>query len=142
MVVLLEGSPISTEELWSSVRLTIRFLFTSLTKPLLLQLFSLAGRPTLGTVLVFHNFFHFIMIGPTLFLGTFNAADIFWYPFPDLCLDTILARSSMDNSFNLMAWFLLRHALSAVGPYIDKRVPFQMMSNQFNLPQVDSNGCT
>ena len=30
MVVLLEGSPISTEELWSSVRVTIGFLVTSL----------------------------------------------------------------------------------------------------------------
>uniref|UniRef100_A0A4W5R7K2 Cytochrome P450, family 3, subfamily A, polypeptide 65 n=1 Tax=Hucho hucho TaxID=62062 RepID=A0A4W5R7K2_9TELE len=30
MVVLLEGSPISTEELWSSVRVTIRFLVISL----------------------------------------------------------------------------------------------------------------
>ena len=35
MVVLLEGSPISSEELWSSVRVTIGFLVTSLTKTLL-----------------------------------------------------------------------------------------------------------
>ena len=34
MVVLLEGSPISTKELWSSVRVTIGFLVTSLTKAL------------------------------------------------------------------------------------------------------------
>ena len=46
MVVLLEGSPISTEELWSSVRVTIGFLVTSLTKsnvfikPFLHQLIS------------------------------------------------------------------------------------------------------
>jgi hypothetical protein len=32
MVVLLEGSPIFTEELWSSVRVTIGFLVISLTK--------------------------------------------------------------------------------------------------------------
>jgi hypothetical protein len=64
---------------------------------------------------------------------------MFWYPSPDLCLDTILSRRSMDNSFNLMAWFLLWHALSNVGPYIDRCVPFQIMSNQLNLPQVDSN---
>jgi hypothetical protein len=32
---------------------------------------------------------------------------MFWYPSPDLCLDTILSRSSTDNSFNPMAWFLL-----------------------------------
>jgi hypothetical protein len=42
MVVLLEGSPISTEELWSSVRVTIGFLVTSLTKALL-PLLLLAG---------------------------------------------------------------------------------------------------
>jgi hypothetical protein len=35
MVFLLEGSPISTEELWSSVRVTIRYFVTSLTKALL-----------------------------------------------------------------------------------------------------------
>jgi hypothetical protein len=38
MVVLLEGSPISTEELWSSVRVTLGFLVTSLTKALLPRL--------------------------------------------------------------------------------------------------------
>ena len=43
MVVLLEGSPISTEELWSSVRVTIRFLVTFLTKALLPRLLSLPG---------------------------------------------------------------------------------------------------
>jgi hypothetical protein len=70
-------------------------------------------------------------------LWTFNAAEMFCYPSPDLCLDTIL--SAMGNSFNLMAWFLLRHALSTMGPYIDRCVPFQIMSNQLNLPKVDSN---
>ena len=43
----------------------------------------------------------------TVFLGTFNVVDLFWYPSPDLCLDTILSQSSTDNSFDLMAWFLL-----------------------------------
>ncbi|KAK6306788.1 hypothetical protein J4Q44_G00237130 [Coregonus suidteri] len=107
MVVLLEGSPISTEELWSSVRVTIKFLATSLTKALLPRLLSLAGRPALGGVLVVPNFFHLRMMEATVFLGTFNAADICWYPSPDLCLDTILSRSSTDNSFDLMAWFML-----------------------------------
>ena len=35
MVVLLEGSPLFTEQHWSSVRVTIGFLVTSLTKALL-----------------------------------------------------------------------------------------------------------
>ncbi|KAK6308672.1 hypothetical protein J4Q44_G00201350 [Coregonus suidteri] len=55
MVVLLEGSPISTEELWSSVRVTIGFLVTSLTKALLPRLLSLAGLQALGRVLVIRN---------------------------------------------------------------------------------------
>jgi hypothetical protein len=75
----------------------------------------------------------------TVFLGTFNAAEMFWYPSPDLCLDIILSQSSMDNSFDLVAWFLLWHALSTAGPDIDRCVPFQIMSNQLNLPPVDSN---
>jgi hypothetical protein len=39
-----------------------------------------------------------------VFLGIFNAAEMCWYPSPDLCLDTI---RSMVISFDLMAWFLL-----------------------------------
>jgi hypothetical protein len=89
--------------------------------------------------LVVPNFFHLRMMEATVFLGTFNAAYIFWHPSPDLCLDTILSWTSMDNSFDLMSWFLLWHALSTVKPYIDRCVPFHIMSNQLNLPQVDSN---
>jgi hypothetical protein len=107
MVVLLEDSPISTEKLWSSVKVTIGFLVTSMTKALLPQLFSLAGRPVLGRVMVVANFSHLRMMEATVFWETFNAAEIFWYPSPDLCLDTILSQRSTDNSFNLMAWFLL-----------------------------------
>ena len=107
MVVLLEGSPIFTEELWSSVRVTLGFLVTSLTKALLPRLLSLAQQPALGRVLVVPNFYHLRMMEATVFLGTFNAADIFCYPSPDLCLDTILSLNSTDNSFDLMAWFLL-----------------------------------
>ena len=80
MVFLLEGSPISTEELESSVRVTIRFLVTSLTKDLLPRLHSLPGRPALGGGLVVPNFFHLGMMEATVFLGAFNAAEMFWYP--------------------------------------------------------------
>ena len=107
MVVLLEVSPISTEELWSSVRVTIGFLVTSLTKALLPRLPSLAGRPALERVLVVPNFFHLRMTEAIVFLGTFNAAEMFWYPSPDLFLDTILSQSSTDNSFDLLPFFLL-----------------------------------
>ena len=106
MVVLLEGSPISTEELWSSVRGTIGF---SVTKALLPRLLSLAGRPALGRVLLVPNIFHLRMMEATVFLGTFNAAAVyvFLFPSPDLCLDTILFLSSTDNSFDIRAWLLL-----------------------------------
>jgi hypothetical protein len=107
MVVLLEGSSISTEELRSSVRVTIGFLVTSLTKALLHRLLNLAGGPALVKVSVVANFFHLRMMEATVFFGTFNTAESFWYPSPDLCLDTVLYRSSNDNSFNLIAWFLL-----------------------------------
>ena len=75
MVSLLEVSPIPTEELWSSVRVTFGSLVTSMTKALLPRLLSMAGRTALGRV----------MEEATVFLVTFNAADNFWYPFPDLC---------------------------------------------------------
>jgi hypothetical protein len=87
----------------------------------------------------FRNVFHLRMTEATVFLGTFNSAGMFWYPSPDLCLDTILYLSSTDNSFNLRAWFLLWHALSTVGPYIDRCGLFQIMSSQLIWPQVDSN---
>jgi hypothetical protein len=38
-----------------------------------------------------------------------------------------------------MACFCFWHAPSTVGPYIDRCVPFQIMSNQLNLPQVVSS---
>ena len=88
LVVLLEGSPNSTEELWSSVRVTIRFLITSLPKALL-RLLSVAGQPALGRVLVVPNFFHLRMMEATV-LGDLQCIRHFLVPFPDLCLDTIL----------------------------------------------------
>jgi len=63
----------------------------------------------------------------------------FSVPSPDLCLDTILSQRSTDNSLDFLAWFVLWHALSTMGPYIDRCVPFQITSNQLNLTQVDSN---
>ena len=122
-------------------RATIRFLVTSLTKALLLRLLSLAGRPTLGRVLVVPNFFHLRIMEATVLIGTLNAADIFLYPPLDLCLVTILSRRTIsDNFLDFMAWFVLWHALSTVGPYIDRCVPnFQIISNELNLPQVDSD---
>ena len=52
-------------------------------RPFSPRLLSLAGRPALGRVLVLPNFFHLRMMEGTVFLGTFNAAEMFWYPSPD-----------------------------------------------------------
>ena len=70
--------------------MSIGFFVTYLTKALLPQLLR---RPALGRVLVVPNFFHLRMMEATVFLGTFNAAEMFCYPSPDLCLDTILSRN-------------------------------------------------
>ena len=86
--------------------MTIGFLVTSLTKALLHRLLSLAGRPALGRVFVVPNFSHLRMMEATVFLETFNAAEMFCYFSPDLCLNTILSRRATDYSFNLTAWFL------------------------------------
>ena len=51
----------------SSVRVTIGFLITSLTKALLAPL---ARQPTLGRVLVVQNLFHFTIIEVTVLLQT------------------------------------------------------------------------
>ena len=56
--------------------MTIGFLVTSLTMALLSRLLSLAGRPALGRVLVVPDYFHLTMMEATVFLGTFNAAEI------------------------------------------------------------------
>lgn len=51
MLVLLEVSPLSTEELWSSGGEAIMFLVTSLTKVLLPLSVTLAVRPALVRIL-------------------------------------------------------------------------------------------
>jgi hypothetical protein len=86
MVVLLGDPPISTEELWSSIRLTIGFLVTSLIKALLPHCSDLPG----GQFLEESWWFYLRMMEATVFFGTFSATEIFWYPSPYLCLDTFL----------------------------------------------------
>ena len=72
-------SPISTLDLWSSVRATSGFLGTSLTKALLPQLLSLARRPALGAVLVVPNIFHLRGQGA---LGDFLCGRFVFVAFP------------------------------------------------------------
>lgn len=68
MVVLLEDSPISTQDLWSSARVTTGFLITSHIEAFLLRLLSLAERPALGRDLAVPNFFHLRIIEATVLL--------------------------------------------------------------------------
>ena len=100
MVVLLEGSPFSTEELCQSDHWVLGHFPDQGPSPLIAHFCQAASsRESLGgfKLLPFKN------DGGHCVLGTFNAADIFRYPSPDLCLDTILSWSSTDNSFNLMS---------------------------------------
>ena len=116
-------------------------------RPFSTRLLSFGRRPALGRfqtskVLVVSNFFHLRIMEATVFFGTSNAAGFFFFFFyhsPDLCLDAILSLRSTDNYFDFMAWFLLWHKLSTVGPYIDRYVPSQIMCSQLNLAQMDSN---
>ena len=67
-------SPISTQDLWSLARMSIRYFITSLTMVLLPRVLSLAGHQPLGKVLVVPNFFDLRMMEATVLFGTFNAA--------------------------------------------------------------------
>ena len=123
MVVLLESSHISIEELWSSSPPIAQFGWAT------------SCRKSFGCSkhIPFNN------DGGHCVLGDLQCCRHFLYHSPELCLGVIQSRNSTDNSFDLMAWFLLRHALSTVGPYIDRCVPFQIMYKQLNSPRVDSN---
>ncbi len=85
---------------WSSTRVTIGLLVTSLEKALLHQLLSLARRPALGRVLVVPKFFHGNR--DYMLLWTFNTADFFpLNSSSERCLDTILFLSSTGTPFDL-----------------------------------------
>ncbi len=56
---------------------------------------------------------------------------------PDVWFDAILSLSYTGSLFDLRAWSLLWYALSAVRPFIKMCVPFQIISIQLNLPQVN-----
>ena len=115
----------------------VGFLVTSLAKALLRRFLSLASsKKTLSD----SKILPIRMMEATVFLGTFNATEMLWSPSPDMYLDTILYRSSMHNSFDLMACFFALTCIVNCGTlYTQVWVSFQIMSNQLNLPQVGSN---
>ena len=82
MVVLLERSPISTDELWSSVRVNIGFLVTSLTKALLPRLLSLARAARSRKSLGGSKLFPFKNDGGHYVLGDLQCCRSFLVPFP------------------------------------------------------------
>ena len=81
--------------------MTILFLVTALIKALLPR------QPALGRVQVVPIFFYLWMMEATVLIGTFNAAEMFMYLYPDLCLNTTLSQSSTDKSLDFMPWFVV-----------------------------------
>lgn len=121
LVVLLEGPPVFTEQHWSSV-------VDHLPDPFYLS------HSDVGRVLFVLNFFDLQMMEAFVVFGTFNAAQVFLYPFPlNLFLDTILSWRSTDNSLDFMSWVVLWYPLFAMGGHIDRYRPFQTMSNQLSF---------
>lgn len=99
MVVLF--SPQRTDR-WSSDTLPIGFLVTLLKRALLPQLLSFDGWSALRRVLLVRTFFNLWMIKARVLIESFKDADIFLFPSPDLCLQTILSQRSADHFFDLI----------------------------------------
>jgi hypothetical protein len=102
MFVLLEGSLISTEELCQSDHRAFGHIPDQGPSPPNTQF----GQ-ALGIILVVPNLFQLRMMEATVFLGTFNAAEMFWYPFPRSVSRHNPVSELSDNSFNIMACFFL-----------------------------------
>ena len=137
MVVLLEGPPISTEELWSSVsdHRVLGYLPDQGSSPPIAQFGQVASfRKSLDG----SKRFPFKNDGGHC-SWIFNDAEMFWYPSLALCLDTILSRSSTDNSFDVMSWFLLWHAPVNCGTLYRQVCAFPNHAQSIEFPQVDSN---
>ena len=121
---------IFTEELWSSVRVTIGFLVTSLIAQFGRAAISMKSVDGSKLLPFKNDEGHGV-------LGDLQCCRNVLVPFPRSVPTKSCLRAL--HSSDLIAWFLLWHALSTVGPYIDRCVPFQIMSNHLNLPQVVSN---
>ena len=68
-----------------------------------------------------------------------QSSRIFSVPFPIFVPQDNPVSEVYGQFLWLHAWFVLWHALSTVGPHINRCVPSQIIPNQLNLPQVDSN---
>ena len=140
MVVLLEVSPISTQDLWSFARVTIGFLVISLNKTVLPRLLSLAGwNNSRKSFLEVAKLLPFKNYGGHCGLGNLQCRG-FFFCLPQICASTqscLWALQTVPST----SWlgFCSDMHMSAVRPYIDRWVPFQIISNQLNFPQADSN---
>lgn len=88
MVVLLQISPNTTHDLWSSIRVTNGFLDTFLTKVIFFRLLRLVGQSASSSVLFVLNFFQLIIIDTTVHLGTFNTAKCIFCSLPNIYAST------------------------------------------------------
>lgn len=98
---LFVSSPISTHDLCSSSRVTIRFPVTSVMKAHLHQLLILAVWPALERLLVFPTFSHLRIMEASVLLAIFSAAE---------CFCSLLQICALTQScfwFDLMTSFLL-----------------------------------
>ena len=133
----------STQGLWSSARVTIGFLFTTLTKALLPWSLSFARQPVLGTVLVVPNIFHYKNYGGHCCLGNLQCSRMFCR-LPQVCASTLtlsLAQSLVSELCRQLLWpHGLVFALICIVccETIYRQVcAFQNISNKCNSPQVN-----
>ena len=135
MVVLLEGSPISTEELFSYHRV-LGHLPDQGPSPLIAQFAPAASsRNSLGG----SKLISFKSDGGRCIFGDFQCCRHFLVPFPR----SVPRHNPVSE---LYGQFLRPHGLVIsltctvnCGTLYRQCVPFQIISNQLNLPQVDFN---
>jgi hypothetical protein len=96
-----------------------------------ISMLSLAGRAKLP----FKN----DVLGDCV-LGDFQMLQTFFGALPQICASTqSCLGSSMGNVFNLIACFFSLTCNVKRGTYIDRSVSYQIVTNQLNYSQVDSN---
>ncbi len=109
------GFLLSPHMTMSSIRVTIRFLITMLTKAFLHQLLR---RPALGRVLGCSKHLHYWIMEATCFCEPSMQQNVFFLnTSPDVRFDAILSLSYTGSFFHIRAWSLL-YAFSTVRPFI------------------------
>lgn len=112
MVILQAGSFISADEFWNSIRVTIWFLLTPLTKVFLACL----------------------LIKSTVLLGTLKTLKMDLYPYPDLCLATILSHRSAE-----LTRLYCSHAVWIMGYYMRAHTQTHTPLHKWKISVLDFN---